>query len=205
MDDFHCDSFEMRIRFQPHEMNVEAFLKALPELGIEAEEDDDGDTDVFTVFSASETSDANYHAHLSVDVKKNGGGDINLTYYSGSKSRTDSSLNAETCAQWLADFFIEKTITTHLHINYAFGKSFATVIALPFPYITSEAALAGATVSGLALTLPKDNKGAIIQRSDDQTYLFLREGAQMDLQQFNLLGELNRLATSVSMFVKENL
>ena len=204
MGDFHCDTFEMRIRFQPHELNVEAFLKALPEHGIEAEKDDDGDTGVFTVFSASETSDANYHAHLSVDVKKDGGGDVNLTYYPGSKNRTDSSLNAETCAQWLADFFIEKAIATHLHVNYAFDKSFATVIALPFLYITSEAALAGATVSGLALTLPKDNKGAIIQRNDDQTYLFLREGAQIDLQQFNLFGELNKLTTSVSIFVKEN-
>jgi len=204
MEDFRCDTLEMRIRFDGENLNVDRLLSALAENKVVAETDEDGDTEVFTVLGASEGSAANYHAHLSVDISEDGSGTVELFYYPGSRHRTTSSLNAETCAPWLADFFADGTIATHLHVNYTFDNSVKPVITLPFPIAASEPLLAGATVSGVALTLPNDTRGAIIQRTSDQTFLFLRESAQINLREFDLIAELNRLDASVKLFVKDN-
>ncbi len=204
MEDFRCDTFEMRIRFVRESLNTDRLLGALAENEVVAETDEDGDTEVFAVLGASEGSAASYHAHLSVDISQEGAGTVELFFYPGSRHRTTSSLNAETCAQWLAEFFEHETIATHLHVNYTFDNSVKPIIALPFPILASEPLLAGATVSGVALTLPNDTLGAIIQRTSDQTFLFLRETAQINLREFDLIGELKRLTDSVRLFVKEN-
>jgi hypothetical protein len=203
MDVFHCDMFEMRIRFEPHEMNVKAFLEALSEKGIKAEPDEDGDTEISLTFPCADETVSDYHAHLTVNLWKSGRGKLDLSYHRGGTEKgAVSPASVNDCGQWLGSFFTDK-VTAHIHVNYTFGKSFAPAITLNFPLVTSDKALAGALVSGLALVFPNDPKSAIIQSGKNETYLFVREVVQMDLKEFSLNQELGNISQTVNNLVKK--
>lgn len=86
---------------------------------------------------------------------------------------------------------------------YLYDKSFSPVIPLPFPVVTSEKALAGSLVTGLSLLLKNDPpESAIIQSGVDQTYLMFMGGANINLKEFNLSDELERLSASVNPLIK---
>lgn len=200
MEDFHCNTFEMTVRFRPDEMNVEAFLKALAEKGIDARPDVEGDTKVALTFPGDNET---YHAHLEVNLWKSGRGRAELSYHSGTeKEVTVSPSSAGNCARWFSKFFSD-TLRAHAHVNYTFDNSFTTAIALPFPLVTDESALAGSMVSGLALKLPNKKDAAILQRIDDKIFIFLRDTFQIDLAQFDLINELEKLSTTVGKLVKK--
>src|SRR5687767_10383481 len=80
MDDFHCDTFEMWMRFKPDEVNADAFLRALDEKGIPAKRDTNGDIDVTLAFPGKNET---HHAHLTVNLWKSGRGRVELSYHSG--------------------------------------------------------------------------------------------------------------------------
>jgi len=198
MGDFHCDTFEMRIRFEPHEMNTEAFLKAVADQGISMEPDADGDTEVTLTFPGDKDA---HHAHLTVNLWKSGRGRAELSYHSSDTEKgAKAPSSADNCAQWLGEFFRDK-VTAHVHVNYTFDKLFTTTITLPFPLVTSEKGLAGALVSGLALVFPNDAGSAIIQRVTNETFLFVRQTIQVDLKDFSMFTELERLSELVNNLV----
>jgi len=88
-----------------------------------------------------------------------------------------------------------------VHINYTFDNSFTTVVPIPFPLVITGP-LAGSLVSGLALMLPNDATTAILQRIDDEIYVFLRRTFEIDLREFNLFAELEKLSTTVSSLIE---
>ena len=200
MDDFHCNTFEMSVRFKPREMDVDAFLKALAEKGIDAKPDADGDTRVALTFPGDKET---YHAHLEVKLWKSGRGRAELSYHSGIEKEVKiSPSSADNCARWLSTFF-KDTLRAHAHVNYTFDKSYATTVALPFPLVTDEKTLAGAMVSGLALKLPGQTNTAILQRIDDKIFIFFRNTFQVDLARFDLISELEKISSTVGKLVKK--
>lgn len=201
MDDFHCNTFEMTVRFKPHEMDVDAFLKALSEKGIDIKPDLDGDTKVGLVFSGSTDT---YHAHLEVSLWKSGRGRAELSYHAGGTEKGAHHLaSADDCTQWFGKFFRDTVMKAHGHVYYTFDKSYTTTVALPFPLITNEKTLAGAMVSGLALKLPDQTNTAILQRIEEKIFIFLRGAFQVDLAKFDLISEIERLSSTVGSLVKK--
>jgi hypothetical protein len=205
LERFHCDTFELRLRFDAGEQNVDAFLKALNEKGVKTEPDEDGDREIgFAVASDDETSDE-YHAHITVRIWEDGSGRLDLSYHSGEAEKNiEPPPSVSDCARWLGAFFTDE-LTTHTHVNYTLDKSFNPTMSLNFPLTSSEKSLAGAVVSGLALILPQDPKTTVIIQSgkNGETYIFLRKTIQLDLKDFSLMSELEQQLTLVETLVKK--
>lgn len=202
MDDFHCESFQMRIQADPLELRVDELLSALREQGIDddLEPDEDGDVIAFGEF----TGNGGYYAHLAVSLVKDRSGTIDLTYFSGSDDEPKGVVRVDDCASWLGTFF-NKNVQIHRHINYSFPRPFSPVVNLPFPLVSSEKELAGAVVAGLALVLPSGTTAILHHDPEEpETYLFLRDTVERDLKQFNLFSELGLLTTTVNKLVKAN-
>lgn len=206
MQSFHCDTFELQMRFQARTINLDAFLNAVSEKGIHGKPDADGNTKIALVFRGNSETSSNCHAHLTVSVRKSGQARAELTYHSvGTKKAIVPPPSVEDCAQWFGSFLTGE-IETHLHIDYTFDESFTPAISLRFPLTTSEKSLAGALVSGLALTLPEaPSRTLIIQSGEEkETYLFIRETTHQSLKDFNLLKELEQRSELVSSIVKKS-
>ncbi len=187
-------------------MEGEAFLKAVTEdRGTSLVTDADGDADVAFSFGSPDTS-IDYHAHMRVFLKKDQSGRLELSFHPGPLEYSqETPPYVDECARWLGGFFKSDRPRTHVHANYSFGKSFAPIIALPYPLTPSEKALAGALVTGLSLLLPNGgaSKSVIIQSAGDETYIFLRRETEIDLKSFDLFAELRFLATEVNSFVRK--
>jgi hypothetical protein len=182
-------------------MNTTAFLAAVKERGVAADTDKDGDTNVSVTFGSKDGA-SDFHAHLRVRLRKDNSGRVELSYHSDSFQDKGAEPYVEDCTRWLAEFFREK-VTAHLHVNYTFDEAFTPTVILNFPLVTSEKSLAGALVAGLALVFPND-KTVIIQSGKSETYIFVRETVQMELRQFSLSGELERLSVMVNSLVKKS-
>lgn len=204
MQRFNCESVELRLRFKADEMDVDAFLAAADEKGFSTEPDDDGDREITEVFPNENKTD-DYHAHFTVRLWKNRSGNAEVGYYTGAAEGSgEPPLNADNCVAWLGGFFMSE-MTAHLHINYKFGSSFIPAVSLNFPLTTSDKALAGTMVSGLALMFPSEPKTtAIIQSGqDDETHLFLRKTISADLKAFHLFEELEKTVVLVNRLVSK--
>jgi hypothetical protein len=204
MQSFHCDTVELRIQFEAGEMDIDAFLSAVDEIGVPTESDKDGDREIILIL-ANEGAAKEYHAHLTVRIWKNRSGRAEIGYYTGG---TESALNgppsAENIAQWLGRFFVSE-MTAHVHMNYTFNKSFKPTMSLNFPLTTTEKGLAGAVVSGLALIFPLSypDTTAIIQSGEDNdTYIFLRKTVKASLMNFHLTEELENTSALVNNLIK---
>lgn len=201
---FSCDSVEVRLRFKAGEMDVDAFLLAADEIGLPTECDEDGDREINLVFPDETISDA-YHLHVTIRLWKNQSGNAELGFYTGgAEGSGEPRLTAENCAGWLGGFF-KAAVIAHVHINYTFDQSFIPAVSLNFPLTTSDKALAGTMVSGLALIFPSEPKTtAIIQSGqNDATHLFLRKTTSVDLKSFNLFDELEKTAVLVNRLVRK--
>src|SRR6266567_1788256 len=154
MERFHCDTFELGLRFDEGEMNVDAFLKDVSQRGISIEPDEDGDREISFAFKTDDSAADKYHAHLTVHIWKDGSGRADLSYHTGEAERgIQPPPTVHDCADWLGQFFVDE-LTAHMHVNYTFSKPFVPTVSLNFPLTTSEKGLAGTVVSGLALILP---------------------------------------------------
>ncbi|SRR6266404_143550 len=206
LKDFYCDSFELRLKFAAGEMDTEAFLKAFTERGLETEVDEDGDRDVFLSFGSHEATIA-YHAHVRLVLKKDGGGKVNLSYHLGPlEDKNEEPPYVEDSTKWLSGFFKKEKFAANINANYTFDKSFTPVINLPFPLPTSENVLVGALVTGLSLLLPSNGtfkKSVVIQSAEDETYIFFRTEAEIDLNSFDLFSELSALSSVINPLVKK--
>lgn len=201
MEDFHCETFEMRINFEVGKMDTAAFLKVLSERGTVVEPDDDGDIKVSLTFPSPADTKSDYHAHLKFDLWNNGRGRTVLSYHAGETEKgATSQINASDCAKWLGEFCTDK-VSAHVHINYTFDDSFTTAVPIPFPLVISGP-LAGSLVSGLALVLPNDATTAILQKIDEGIYVFLRREFEIDLREFNLFTELEKLSPTVDSLIE---
>jgi hypothetical protein len=206
MEDFHCEMLELSLRFSSEDMDQTAFLKAA---GIENREeytDEDGDFATAVSFGAREQS-TDYHAHMRVRFFKEGEHRIEISYHDsrGEAIEDVKPPYAEDCAQWVGGFFKGDKVAVRISAAYTFDKSFSPVVSLPFPLTSSEKALAGSLVTGLSILFPKEiPESAVIQMgSDDDTMVFFNTKAELNLKEFDLLGELKRLAVSVNSLVKK--
>lgn len=204
MKSFHCDTLELRIQFEIGGLDVDAFLSAVDELGISTESDEDGDREIILIF-ASESNPDDYHAHLTVRVWKDGSGRTEIGYYSGGTETAVDGVSAENCAQWMGKFFASE-VTAHVHINYTFDKSFKPTVNLNFPAPTTEKALAGSIVSGLALIFPTyPGTTAVVQAGEnDETYIFLRKTVKAGLTTFRVTEELENTSELVSSLIRKS-
>lgn len=204
--DFYIDSFELRLEFSPVEFDSDAFLKAVAERGTKIETHDGGDTDVGFSFGSLDQS-VTHHAHLRVRLKKSGSGRAEISYRSGSlEDEKEQPPYIEDCAEWFGGFVKAEKVLAHIHVNYTFDKSFSPVLPLPFPLVTSEKALAGASVTGVALVLPNDeglSRTVIIQGGAEETFIFLRMDNNIDLKSFDLFSELKTLSGVINPLIKK--
>jgi len=205
MKDFNCEALQLNFWFSLDEMDQDAFLKAL---GIENKEehtDEDGDIGIALSFTArDETTD--YHAHVSTWFFKDGRNKIEISYHDSKTERTDNEPPfVEDCTQWLANFFNVDKVTARRSASFTFGKSYSSVVNLPFPLISTEKALTGTLVTGLSILFLKETpETAILQTSpDDETMLFFNTSSDLNLREFNLFKELERLSPSIDSLVKK--
>lgn len=206
MDDFHCNMFELNFEFAREALDEPAFLKAIEEL--EADEyADDGENIEVTLSFGSRSQPPKPHAHLTVKLNKEGKGNGELRFHNSTMENINERLPLiEDCTRWFGEFFKNDTVTAHQVIVYIFDESFERTINLPFPLVTSEKALAGSLVMGIAILLPEEQlvETATMQATPKGgTYLFFTTTKrEMKLKDFNLSAELERLSPSVDTFVK---
>ncbi len=205
MEDFHCEMFQLNFPLTAEQLDKAAFLKAASMDDDDEYTDDEGEVDVVRSFGNRE-GDPQYHAHMRVRLNKEGKGRVEVGFHESPMGVEDKKPPyAEDCVQWLGKFIKVEEVAGHIHTAYTFDKSFTSIIALPFPLVTAEKALAGSTVSGLSVLLPKElpSDMAIVQWGGDETYLSLSASYKVNLKNFDLAFELERLSTSVNSLIKK--
>lgn len=203
MKNFNCDLVELRLWFKPGDIDVAAFLRAVDEIGISTEADDDGDREIILIVGCENESD-DYHAHITVRLWQDERGMVEISYFTGGAEQVvGPPLNVTNCANWLGEFF-KSEVKVHVHSNYTFDKSFMPTVSLNFPLMTTEKALAGTIVSGLALVFPSyPNTTAIIQSGqNNETFIFLRKTVQLNLKDFKVISELESMSPLVNTLIK---
>ncbi len=206
LEEYHCDTFQLRMQFDTGEMDVERFLEAVSERGIATDADADGVREIELVFGGEEEVEVTCHAHANVRIWKDNSGRVELSYHAGtSVDGLEPPPTLADAPSWLGQFFADKPLTTHIHVNYTFDQSYEPTISLSFPLVASNKQLAGAVVTGLAFTLPTEPKTTVILQSGatNQTYLFLRRTIQTQLKEFELNMELQNLTSLVSVVIKK--
>jgi hypothetical protein len=205
MGSFHCEMLELSLRFSSDDMDQDAFLKAA---GVEDRKeftDEDGDFLMALTFNEHEHS-TDYHAHMRLLVFKDGRNNkIDLRYHQSKPRGTEEKPPyAEGCARWLGSFFRVDSLTARISAGYTFDKSFSPVVNLPFPLISSEKALAGSLVTGLSILFPKETpESVIIQTEDADTSLFFSTKSEVNLKEFDLITELEKLSIRVNSLLKK--
>ncbi len=205
MEDFHCETFDIRLSFTLKDFDRDAFLKAAK---IEDESEYiDEDGDLFVVLSfGSRLDPPKDHAHLRLVLRKNQQATATLSYHQAGRKEVDREPpNFEDCATWFAGFFRKDKVSARISAAYTFGENFAPTIALPFPLVASNKALAGLKVTGLALQYPADSPidNAILERFKEGVYLFLNIKTEIELKKFDLFTELKKQKTTISSLIHQ--
>lgn len=205
MQGFHCEMLELSFWFSSEDMDQNAFLKALGVENREEYTDQDGDFGMALNFTAREES-TDYHAHMRVWFFKDGRNRIDISYHDSKAEEADNKPpSVEDCLQWIASFFKVDKVVSRRSGSYTFDKSFSPVVSLPFPLISSEKALAGSLVTGLSILFPKETPETVIIQTTpgDDTMLFFNTSSELNLKEFDLFKELERLSVSVNSLVKK--
>jgi hypothetical protein len=205
MEEFHCDMFDLRLRFTLETFDKVAFLKAA---GVEDESeyvDEDGDLILHQSFG-SRAEPPKDHAHLRIMFGKDQNVQATLSYHQAGKNPVGNEPpNLEDCAQWLGGFFGSDEIEARVNAAYTFGEGFVPTIPLPFPLVAADTALSGLKVSGLSLQYPEADPidNVILQRDKEGTYVFLQMNAAIKLKEFDLFTELEKLKLTMTSLIKE--
>jgi hypothetical protein len=205
LEAFNCDSVELKVHFEPGEFNLDEFIARLAERGITARPDQDGDTQVLLSFGNQE-SEPQYHAHLMFTIWKNQSGVLDLDYFPGtSEGSIEPPPSAADCSKWLGSFF-NTEVRIHIHLDYTFNQSFSPRLVLNFPLPTSDKALAGSVVSGLALIIPGDERTTAILQSgeENQTHVFIRKSRRQHLKDFYVFDELERTTGLIDSLISKS-
>jgi hypothetical protein len=205
MEDFHCDMFDLSLRFSTEDFDKSSFLK---EIGVENESeymDKDGDLPLRVSFGSQEDP-PKQHAHLNIIFRAEGSVRATINYHQSATKIVDvKPPYLEDCARWFGGFFKRDELPAHIHIAYEFEEGFTTSIPLPFPLVASSKALSGLKVTGLSFDYPENGPvdSAIIQRQKDGVYLFIQKDAAINLKEFDLYQELKKLTATVATLVKK--
>ena len=204
MEDFHCEMFEVSLRFPEESIDQDAFLKAADIQDKTEFTDEDGDFLLGLTFNDHAPS-IDYHAHMRVLFFKDGRNKIDVRYHQSSPRGTEEKPPyAEECARWLGSFFKVNSLTARISAAYTFDKSFSPILNLPFPLISSEKALAGSLVTGLSILFPKETpESVIIQTEDGDTSLFFSTKSEINLKELDLITELEKLSVRISSLLKK--
>jgi hypothetical protein len=205
MKDFNCDMLELSFRFTPEEIDQDAFLKAFEIEEKEKVVDAEGDIFVTKVFGRREKT-TDYHAHGVFLLEKSGKGRIDIRYHNDPLDIEDEQPpHAEECAQWLDGIFKSEEKEARVTATYDFDKSYATTIAFPFPLATTEKALAGCSVVGVAVQFPKEGpfEMAIVQQGEKGAFLTASTRYKIRFKDFDLSAELEKLSTATSSLVRK--
>jgi hypothetical protein len=144
------------------------------------------------------------HADMMLDFRREKYVRITITYH-----RTDFDvedirpLYMEDCAKWLGGFIKEATVAVNLEVTYVFENGYASVINLPFPLLAvlPDREFEGASVTGLAIQMPSDQR-VTIDRNDDTIYLTLTMKETLNLKEFQLEQGLEGLSPIVNQLIK---
>lgn len=202
---FNCDTLELVIRFSADDIDQNALLKAI---GVEDKDkavDKDGDIRITRVCGRGEkTSD--YHTHVVVLFKEKGNGRVDIRYYASPVDiENEEPPHAEECAQWFGGHFKSEEQDARVTAGFIFDESFAPTIALPFPLATTEKALAGCSVAGVAVQFPPGGplEMGIIQRGESETFVSAFASYKVRLKDFDLFALLGKLSDAVSSLVRK--
>jgi hypothetical protein len=205
MEAFHCDMFDLRLRFTLEEFDKDAFLKAA---GIEDESefvDEEGNVILHLSFG-SRAEPPKDHAHFKIRFSRDQTVQATLSYHQAGKNPVGNEPpNLEDCAEWLGGFLRKDAIEARVNAAYTFREGFAPTIPLPFPLVAADTALSGLKVSGLSLQYPEAHPvdNIILQRDKEGTYLFLQMNTAIKLKEFDLFTELEKMKLTVTSLVKE--
>jgi len=208
MEDFQCETFDIRIPFTLGEFDKGAFLKAAKIKNESDYVDEDGDLSIFLSFG-SRSKLSKTHAHLRIIIHKDETGLATLSYHQTGKKRVvdEKPPYLEDTAKWLGAFFRQDKVKVRITTRYRFDrKEFSTTIPLPFPLVADDKALTGLKVAGLALQYPKDHliQHVILERLKTKIYLNVRQKERsILLKKFNPFVELEKLRATVSSLVRE--
>jgi hypothetical protein len=205
MDTFNCDTYELHFRFEPGDIDRDAFLKAVSDAPyIDENINEEEAIDVALSFGSKEQP-PKLHSHLRVRVDKEKGR-ADLSYHESPLKVDDvKPPYAEDCARWLGEFFKVEKIEAFESASFRFDKSFSSVVTFPFPLVTSEKPLAGALVTGMSIIIPKEPSPlmAIMQSAGEEITVYLTTKFEVNLREFDLLTALKGLSKSVRNLVKK--
>jgi hypothetical protein len=204
--DFHCDMLQLSFSFALDDFDKDAFLQAGDVTDEEEFVDEDGDLMLAVSFPSREEPPSE-HAHLTVMIRKDeSDGQARVEFHkAGPKALDQKPPYLEESAQWLASFFKKEITTAEVTAAYLFGEEFSPTIPFPFPLVASSKGLAGLKVTGLSFQFPEDSRieGGIIQRNDNETYVYLMTRPLVTLKEFSLNTILEELREPVNSLVKE--
>lgn len=206
MKDFNCDLLALSFRFTPEEIDRDALLEAAEVEDKDKERlNNEGGIGIARICGRREkTSD--YHAHILMTFGKDGKGRVELRYHSDPLDmENEKPPHAEDCAQWLGGYFKTEEQDARITASFIFDKAFAPTIALPFPLATTEKALAGCSVTGVAVQFPPQGplEMGIVQIAEDETLVSAYTAHKIRLRNFDLTAELEKLSRAVSSLVKK--
>lgn len=204
MEGFHCEMFEMSLRLPEGSIDRDAFFEAADVQDKEEFTDEDGDFLLPLTFN-DHAPNIDYHVHMRVLFFKDGRNKIDIKYHQSKPRGTEENPPyAEECARWFGSFLKVDSPTARISAGYLFDKSFSPVVSLPFPLISSEKALAGSLVTGLSILFPKATpESVIIQTDNGDTSLFFSTKSEVNLKEFDLITELEKLSSRVNSLLKK--
>jgi hypothetical protein len=187
---------EFNIFFSSDEFDKDAFLKDV---------DPEDELESYSWVFGSKEQPGKQHAHIEVEFSSSPKEPhhARLIYIRSNQSVINKSgPYMENCARWLCRFFKIETTYTLVEGSFDFDKSYAPIIALPFPFVPmtdSSKILEGASITGVGFEFPKKSKlqSAIIQHFGDYTTLYISAIVRVRIKKFNASNELKKLSASV--------
>jgi hypothetical protein len=198
LEGLSCDYLELKISFSPDQFEERLFREA-----VKKNPDRAGP---LSVTCASKNHPGAQHAHIRVDIRKNGPSVANVFYTTGSEGKTPTApQDIEDCLEWLVSFFTVQNIEAELDGAFTFSEQYAPIVPLPFPLPSEHEALAGALVSGLSLEFPRrpELDRIIIQRVGKRIGVQAQTRIQLVLATVNGAAIISRLHRIARDFVKK--
>jgi hypothetical protein len=206
MDDFHCESLDLRLTFPPEEIDRELFLKAAEAVSPGgAAEDDDGNIDLGASFG-SLAKPPRHHAHLRVRLYKDRDSRADFSFHKSPEEIDDEGgpPYLEDCVRWFGEFLTTDSVKARVTAEFSFDSSFSPAIALPFPLVTANKQLAGALVTGLSVLFPGESpQSAIIQSAGDEVYVYFSCWSDISPSTFDWIAELRKISGPVNALVRK--
>jgi len=194
--DYFCDSLDFTFSFRVEDFDKDAFL-----------EDTKTEAKDFYAWSfGSVQHKGEQHAHMRLQF--DGDESVLLISYHASDAKIEDIRPPymEDCAQWIFQFFKVDELDVKLNGTFIFKETHTPILSLPFPLVTENKSLAGSTISGLSIELPKEEalRRVLVQMLDKTDTLiigFTRK--KIKLKTFNLRTQLSRISATVMKLMRK--